>query len=300
MKRTLSLLAAMVLLCLCMAAQATVEIEMVSISYPGLPADPATGYGYVECDYSIGKYEVTVEQYVEFMNWKEIDKSTPLLMSSHGMTQNHINLDGSGTPGDPYHYSVGEGDQHRPITFVKYWDACRFVNWLCNGQGNGDTETGAYTLDSYDGSEGGNIDRNDGAAFYLPTFNEWYKGAYFGPGGIDAISGGDGDIVLPYTSTFGTVNQYGDGWEWTDTYVSAGAVDARMLGGGYVTSGVQVDFRGTAFGDPSRASGPGVGGQPLTEDMGCTFRVASVPEPSSIIALLGGLTGLIALNRRKG
>lgn len=30
------------------------------------------------------------------------------------------------------------------------------------------------------------------------------------------------------------------------------------------------------------------------------FRVSYVPEPSSIIALLGGLTGLIGLRRRQG
>jgi hypothetical protein len=29
---------------------------------------------------------------------------------------------------------------------VNWYDAIRFANWLLNGQGDGDTETGAYTF----------------------------------------------------------------------------------------------------------------------------------------------------------
>ena len=33
-----------------------------------------------------------------------------------------------------------------PVNYVDFYDALRFANWMNNGQGNGDTETGAYTL----------------------------------------------------------------------------------------------------------------------------------------------------------
>ena len=32
------------------------------------------------------------------------------------------------------------------MNYVSFYDALRFANWLNNGQGSGDTETGAYTL----------------------------------------------------------------------------------------------------------------------------------------------------------
>ena len=32
------------------------------------------------------------------------------------------------------------------MNYVTWYDTIRFANWLNNGQGTGDTETGAYTL----------------------------------------------------------------------------------------------------------------------------------------------------------
>jgi hypothetical protein len=67
---------------------------------------------------------------------------------------------------------------------VNWYDSLRFANWLHNGQGAGDTETGAYTL--FGGmaipSNGATITRNLGATWFLPSTNEWYKAAYYDPG----------------------------------------------------------------------------------------------------------------------
>ena len=35
---------------------------------------------------------------------------------------------------------------NRPITYVSWFDAARFANWMTNGQGSGSTETSAYNL----------------------------------------------------------------------------------------------------------------------------------------------------------
>ena len=43
-------------------------------------------------------------------------------------------------------YSVISGSGNHPVNYVSWYDAIRFANWLNNGQGSGDTETGAYTL----------------------------------------------------------------------------------------------------------------------------------------------------------
>lgn len=53
-------------------------------------------------------------------------------------------------------HSFGSGA--RPITYVSWFDAARYTNWLHNGQGTGDTETGAYTLN---GATSGNAVASD-------------------------------------------------------------------------------------------------------------------------------------------
>ncbi len=45
-----------------------VTIDMVSVGNAGNAADPLTGYGSVSDAYAIGKYEVTIGQYSEFLN----------------------------------------------------------------------------------------------------------------------------------------------------------------------------------------------------------------------------------------
>jgi hypothetical protein len=49
----------------------------------------------------------------------------------------------SGSDGS-YTYTAKAGFENKPVTYVSFWDALRFANWLNNGQGGGDTETGAY------------------------------------------------------------------------------------------------------------------------------------------------------------
>src|ERR1035438_126607 len=72
-----------------------------------------------------------------------------------------------------------------PVNYVTYWDACRFANWLANGQpnapeGTGTTETGSYTL-SFSGTILNKVTRNAGATWVVPSENEWYKAAYYNP-----------------------------------------------------------------------------------------------------------------------
>jgi formylglycine-generating enzyme required for sulfatase activity len=70
------------------------------------------------------------------------------------------------------------------IDYVSWFDAARFCNWMQNGQGNGSTETGAYTLN---GAMSGIYAVNPGAKTWIPSENEWYKAAYY-----DATKGGTG------------------------------------------------------------------------------------------------------------
>jgi sulfatase modifying factor 1 len=87
--------------------------------------------------------------------------------------------------------SVRPGYANKPVIYVSRYDAMRFVNWLTNGQGNGDTENGTYLITG-GGSDSGTVSvpsaaqRTSWAAtnslhWLLPSENEWYKAAYYNP-----------------------------------------------------------------------------------------------------------------------
>src|SRR5262249_21164061 len=89
----------------------------------------------------------------------------------------------NGTSGN-FTYSV-IGPPNHPITYVSWYDAARFANWLSNGQpvgaeGPGTTETGSYTLKKQsDEISWAQIARNASAVWVIPSEDEWYKSAYY-------------------------------------------------------------------------------------------------------------------------
>ena len=155
-----------------------ITYEMVTVGDPGNANDTGgSGIGAVAYTYQIGKYDVTIGQYAAFLNAVAATDTYSLYNSSMGSDGNIKGIQQNGSSGS-YTYSViGSGD--RPISYVSWFDAARFANWMTNGQGSGSTETGAYTLG---GATSGNaVAANPGAAFRLPTENEWYKAAYYSP-----------------------------------------------------------------------------------------------------------------------
>lgn len=191
MTRTISLLAtwALALGSLLPAARA-VSIETVLIGNAGNAPDtdhlPSNFYGGVAYEYRIGKFEVTNEQYAEFLNAVGADDPTNLY-SVHMGGQPWGGILRSGSSGS-YTYSVKPNYHNKPVTYITYWDAIRFVNWLHNGQpvgsqGSGTTEDGAYTLvgGTPVPSNATTVFRNSDARWFLPDLNEWYKAAYHDP-----------------------------------------------------------------------------------------------------------------------
>ncbi len=162
----------------------------------------------------------------------------------------------------------------KPVVYVSWYNAIRFANWMNNGQGSGDTETGAYTLlgGTATPSNADSITRNTGATWFLPSENEWYKAAYYNsatssyfdyPTGSDAtpdnnlptadsgnsanfLAGSDtttGDTSHPFTtagaytmtmSPYGTFDQGGNVYEWNEALVSTGKRGRR--GGAWDTT----------------------------------------------------------------
>ena len=161
------------------ASAAQITYDMVTVGNPGNANDTGgSGIGAVAYSYQIGKYDVTIGQYTAFLNAAAVTDTYALYNSSMGSDGKIKGIQQDGSSGS-YTYSV-IGSANRPITYVSWFDAARFANWMTNGQGGpGTTEDGAYTLNGL--TSGNAVAANPGAAFRLPTENEWYKAAYYSP-----------------------------------------------------------------------------------------------------------------------
>ena len=170
------------------------SLEFVTVGNVGNSAD-STGYGAVDYEYNIGKYEVTNAQYAEFLNAvATVGDAHGLYKSDMGggwMDIGGISRTGSGAAAEPWVYSPRTGRGNRPVNYVSFWDASRFANWLHNGRSAGQqdlttTEDGAYLLNGVTNPPGDSITRKPGARAWVPTEDEWYKAAYYKGGGTDA------------------------------------------------------------------------------------------------------------------
>ena len=330
-------LLAVAVVCCAVAAQA-VTIDTVPVGNAGNVADTAAhsgnsaGEGAVAYNYQIGKYEVTAGQYTEFLN--AVGGVDTYALYSTGMSNTSygsgIAQSGGGTVGNPYTYSVAANFANRPVNYVSYWDSCRFANWLDNGQptgaqGAGTTETGAYTLTA-DGMNNNTIVRNTNANWVVTSEDEWYKAAYYKGGSTSAgywdyptksntapgqdmadVSGNNANYyTAPYAypidsgkyttvvgefqnsaSPYGTFDQGGNVWEWNESIPYS---SCRGL-------------RGGSFGDSDSdvllASGRHYVDDPTDAGYSIGFRVASVPEPGSLImTAMIAVTGLLYYRRK--
>ncbi len=167
------------------------SLSFVTVGDPGNAAD-TTGYGAVGYSYRMGQYDVTVGQYVQFLNAVASTDTYGLYNSQMALDFPTIGISQSGSSGS-YSYSVSGSDfqaANCPIFDVSWGDAARFCNWLQNGQptgaeGPGTTETGAYTLNG-DTTNLLTETRNAGATYFIPSESEWYKAAYYRGGGANA------------------------------------------------------------------------------------------------------------------
>jgi sulfatase modifying factor 1 len=158
----------------CAAAQAA-TIATVPVGNPGNAAD-TTGSGSVGYLYHIGKYEVTNDQYVEFLNSVDPTGGNTLALYNTSMASDArggINFNGGAPNGSIYEIKPGRGNN--PVVFVSWYDSIRFANWMHNGMGDGDTEDGAYTLGALGGGgvpiDGSSITRNPAARWWVPSDN---------------------------------------------------------------------------------------------------------------------------------
>ena len=275
-------------------------MEFVTIGNPNNAAD-TTGSpnpaGSVAYTYNLGKYEVSRGQ---------IDKANSA--GSLGIT-----------------YTSYSSTVNKPGTGISWYEAATYVNWLNTSTGG----TAAYKFVGGNfqlwsaGDEGynaNNLFRNSLAKYVIASSNEWYKGAYGKadgswsnfPNGTDsaptAVASGTDANTAVYgqsastgpadinnaggLSAYGTMGQGGNVWEWNET-----AYDGINN-----TAGETRELRGGAWSSNSGlldASNRYFDFDPSFQDDGFGFRVAMVPEPSSLSLLIAGGAVLMAGRRRK-
>ncbi|MFZ4083555.1 MAG: formylglycine-generating enzyme family protein [Pirellula sp.] len=169
------------------------SMEFVTIGNPGNAAD-TTGNpnpaGAVAYTYGIGKFEVSRDIITKF------NASQSLKISLADMT------------------SYGGNGANKPATGVNWNEAARFVNWLNTSKGgfaaykfttdgvNDDIAlwTVADTLD-YDPL---NLYRSKRATYVLPSYNEWYKAAYYNPNDSTFYDFPNGSNTAPLAISSGT------------------------------------------------------------------------------------------------
>lgn len=286
-------------------------MEFVDIT-GGTTADD-TGFGAVPYDYRMGKHEVTramVDAY---------------------------NASGGGPFIEMFDYEAfgvsGGNRPDRPATGVIWNHAARFVNWLNVSSGFAPAYKFTSILGADDnitlwtageaGFNPANPFRNSYAFYFLPSEDEWYRAAYYDPvrGSYwDYATGSDapprpvragtraGTAVYNHVSDtgpadvtnagglspFGTMAQNGNAAEWAESGSSPPndfPGEPRVRRGG--------DWQMPPIGDllisSSRDSLP-PGPAFRSSDLG--FRVAALPEPSTVVLVLLGCWGVMGRRRR--
>ena len=285
------------------------SLEFVSIGNAGNAAD-TTGNpnpsGAVSYAYNIGKHEI---------NRRSIDKAN--IGGGLGITMT-----------DMTNYGGNAGN--KPATGVSWNEAARFVNWLNTSSGyeaaykfttTGSNDYNELWLPTDAGYNASNPYRNSNARYFITSNDEWYKAAYFNPltatysdyaNGTNtkpsqdqagAIYGTIGGFAFPgpydvdaagALSSYGTMAQGGNVWEWTESaldLVNDSATEKRIYrGGAWTSSAVGFDLNAS-----DRSSKFGQYGE---YNLG--FRVGStsvVPAPGALALL--GMSGVLARGRRR-
>ncbi len=293
------------------------NMEFVTIGNPGNAADTTgapNSAGAVGYTYGIGKFEVSEDMITKYNANFGTANSLAITKDTRG--------------------------PNKPATGVSWNEAARFVNWLNTSSGgfaaykfttggvndNIALWTATDTLD-YDAS---NPYRSKRATYVLPSYNEWYKAAYYDPSNSTYYNFATGSDTAPTSVASGT----GTGVNGNNeaVYEDRPPADVNLAGGfspyGVMGLGGNVRewqesssdlannsgsssrvFRGGGWADSSSnlSSSSLHPGNPFDGNGALGFRVASlsssdppaVPEPTSMAIFGLGALGMAYRARRK-
>ena len=139
-------------------------MQFVTIGSPNNRPD-SLEFGCVPYAYEMAKYQLANDDWCEFLNAQGQEKSLRLKLYHKDMSTGvlgGINLvDGA--------FCVKSGWGRKPVVYINFTSVCRYCNWLTSG----DTEIGSYDMSTPVPS------RRQGAKYFIPNNDEWYKAAYW-------------------------------------------------------------------------------------------------------------------------
>lgn len=188
------------LLALASASSAGIDplsgIDFVRIGAPGNqpwmgqnppnPMDPAIGRGGVNYQYSIGRFEVTTAQWVEFYNAAYDRPANDRIPFVQVPVQWGAVGTAPTTPGGA-RWAVAPGQAMHPVGGISWRTAAIYCNWLCNRKSTDRSAfmNGAYDVSTFETTQGGNftdqITHNAGARYWIPTYDELLKANHYDP-----------------------------------------------------------------------------------------------------------------------
>jgi hypothetical protein len=169
---------------------------------PAEKQPPCQQVGGVDYRYGIGRLEVTVTQYVDFLN--TVDPAGRNTYELYSSTESGVEwpkygqIDFSAPAAAGHHYSVAAPEwADKPYGFANFLRSARFANSLYNGQviSKQASSAGGFKYVTYRvrlsrKTETGMYDmrvramtRSHKTGFVIPSQNEWIKAAYYDPSG---------------------------------------------------------------------------------------------------------------------
>lgn len=296
----------------------TFTMEFVEVGNPGNTADTLESpnpAGAVSYTYQIGKYEVS-RNMIDLYN-TNYGTANSLAITMQDMT------------------SYGGNGANKPATGISWNEAARFVNWLNTSQGYSEaykfsTSSATDNIDVWTsgdvGYDASNPYRNSNANYVLPSTDEFYKAAFYDPGGAVWFDYATSDGSVPTAVSSGTtvntavfneatatgpadvdqaggLNAYGimglsgNVYEWEESSFdqtnASPTLNRSRRGGSWATTNVNYLSSSLRSGNPA-----------TLENLGTGFRVVSlntaIPEPRLTISLFFiGVAGLIVFHRRR-
>jgi formylglycine-generating enzyme len=221
---------------------------------------------------------------------------------------------------------------NEPAAKISWYEAAAFVNWMNTSNGHQAaydlTFSSGWSMTAWGASNqaatgvdsGTNAYRHKDAYYFLPSEDEWYKAAYHQNDGVTAnywdyatgsntiptaVASGTTSGTAVFNgpsdpadvnlagglSPYGTMGQNGNVWEWNESAfdgVNNLTDEVRWIRGGNWDNAEN----GLRSSNQSNLT-------PTVEFLSVGFRVASIPEPSSIVMLLLTFAASALLLRRR-